>query len=188
MLFLASKSPRRRGLLGQLGIPFEALDIDIDETWNGSAGIRDFIVGLALAKARAGKRLVMPGDIVIAADTEVILDSEILGKPRDEAHAVHMLQRLSGRSHQVLSAVAVIGTTEHTSLNTSRVGFKVLTDDECQRYCATGDPLDKSGAYAIQGLAAAFITRLEGSYSGVMGLPLAETRDLLERAGIACSD
>lgn len=184
MLYLASKSPRRRELLEQLGIQFDVLEIDIDETWNGSSNIRDFIVTLALDKARAGKRLVRPGDQVLAADTEVILDHQILGKPRDAAHAIDMLQRLSGRTHQVLSAVSLIGTEEHNCLNISSVSFKVLTHDECRHYCGTSEPLDKAGAYAIQGMAAAFITRLEGSYSGVMGLPLSETRELLKIAGL----
>lgn len=184
MLFLASKSPRRRELLVQLGVRFEVLEIEIDESWDGSGEAQDFIIALALNKARAGKRHVTPSDTVLAADTEVILDGEILGKPRDEVHAIHMLQRLSGRTHQVLSAIAVIGTDEHTSLNISRVGFKSLTLEECRDYCNTGEPLDKAGAYGIQGRAAAFITRLEGSYSGVMGLPLSETRELLKHAGI----
>ena len=184
MLFLASKSPRRRELLGQLGIPFEVLAVNIDETWGGGGDINDFIVTLALDKARAGKQLVQPGDAVLAADTEVIIDDQVLGKPRDAQHAVEMLQRLSGRAHRVLSAIAVIGAEERTALNISRVSFKSLTPEECRRYCATGEPLDKAGAYAIQGRAAAFITRLQGSYSGVMGLPLFETGQLLRNAVI----
>lgn len=184
MLYLASKSPRRRELLQQLGVPFQVLKIDIDETWDGSGAIGDFMVSLALDKARAGKRQLARDDCVLAADTEVVIDDQIQGKPRDETDAVHMLQRLSGRTHQVLSAVALIDTAEHTSLNISRVSFKPLTLEECRDYCKTGEPLDKAGAYAIQGLAAAFITRLEGSYSGVMGLPLFETRTLLKGIGI----
>lgn len=184
MLFLASKSPRRRELLGQIGIPFQVLETDIDETWDGTGNINNFIVRLALDKARAGKRHTQPGDPVLAADTEVVIDGRILGKPRDSGHAVEMLQSLSGRTHQVLSAVALIGSVEESSLNISRVSFKVLTPEECRSYCNTGEPLGKAGAYAIQGRAAAFITRLEGSFSGVMGLPLSETRELLIKAGI----
>jgi len=184
MLYLASRSPRRRELLIQLGVRFEVLDIDIDETWDGSGDIKGFMVGLALDKARAGRQRLAQDDCVLAADTEVVIDDKIQGKPRDETDAVHMLQRLSGRTHLVLSAIALIDAAEHTSLSISQVTFKPLTLEQCRDYCHTGEPLDKAGAYAIQGRAAAFITRLEGSYSGVMGLPLAETRALLKCAGV----
>jgi len=184
MLYLASKSPRRRELLQQLGIPFQVVEIDTDETWDSRGDIRDFMLSLALDKARAGKRGLEREDCVLAADTEVVIDDQVMGKPRDAQHAVHMLQTLSGRTHQVLSAVALIDSAERTALNISRVSFKPLSLAECRDYCKTGEPLDKAGAYAIQGRAAAFITRLEGSYSGVMGLPLSETRELLKQAGI----
>lgn len=184
MLYLASKSPRRRELLRQLGVTFEVLETDVDETWDGNSDISDFIITLALDKARAGKCHVPPEDIVLAADTEVVIGDQLLGKPRDATHAVDMLQNLSGRTHQVLSAVALIDMEEHSCLNISRVSFRKLTQEECRNYCDSGEPLDKAGAYAIQGRAAAFITRLEGSFSGVMGLPLSETRELLRNAGV----
>lgn len=184
MLYLASKSPRRRELLRRLDVSFEVLETDVDETWDGTGEIDAFLVNLALHKARAGKRLVADNDAVLAADTEVVIDGQILGKPRDEDGAVQMLQTLAGRTHQVFSAIALIYTVERTALKISRVSFKSLSMDECRNYCHHGESLDKAGAYAIQGRAAAFITRLEGSYSGVMGLPLRETRELLQKAGI----
>ena len=184
MLYLASKSPRRRELLEKLGVPFEVLEINIDETWNGKENPGDYVVRLALEKARDGRNSVREGDCVVAADTEVVLDNRVLGKPDDEEHAVRMLELLSGRTHHVLSAVAVIRDAEHWTLSTSSVSFKPITQEERREYCRSGEPQDKAGAYAIQGQAAAFITRLEGSFSGVMGLPLEETMELLRNVGI----
>jgi septum formation protein len=121
---------------------------------------------------------------VLGADTEVVLDGEVLGKPRDAAHARAMLRRLAGRSHEVLSAVVVVhGAAEHQALSRSRVTFAPLTDAAIDRYCASGEPADKAGGYAIQGRAAAFITRIEGSYSGIVGLPLDAVAALLAQAG-----
>jgi len=179
VLFLASKSPRRRQLLGQLGIHFEVLEIEINENWDGSEPPDNFVVRLALEKARSGKKFLQQQDTVIAADTEVVIDDHILGKPHNPENAFNMLQKLSGRTHQVFTAVAVIDKTERSSLSISHVSFNPLTPEECKRYCSTGEPLDKAGAYAIQGRAAAFVSRLEGSYSGVMGLPLSDIRKLL---------
>ena len=121
---------------------------------------------------------------MLAADTEVVLDGNILGKPKDRAGAITMLQSLSGRTHEVYSAVALVHKTERALVNVSRVCFKPLGRQECETYCDTGEPFDKSGGYAIQGRAAAFIARLEGSYSGVMGLPLYETSELLKEIRI----
>ena len=181
MLYLASRSPRRKELLEQLRVQFKVLEISIDETRDGEENPGDFVVNLALEKARTGKKLVQKGDCVLGSDTEVVLDGRILGKPIDKEHAVNMLGQLSGRTHYVFSAVAVVHDTERTALNISRVSFKLLTPEECRNYCRRGESLDKAGAYAIQGRAAAFITRLDGSYSGVMGLPLIETAELLNK-------
>jgi septum formation protein len=142
---------------------------------------------VALAKARAGREALSPDAVgpVLGADTEVVLDDDVLGKPRNGDDAAAVLGRLSGRSHRVLSAVALIADDgPRTALSESRVWFRVLEPQEIAAYVATGEPLDKAGAYAIQGLGAIFVTRLEGSYSGVMGLPLAETAELLRAAGV----
>ncbi len=180
MIYLASKSPRRRKLLKQLNVEYEILDINIVEKWDGTETATEFVCRLALEKARAGKKIAQKKLPVLAADTEVVLDDKILGKPKDKDDAIAMLQCLSGRTHYVLSAVALIHEIETVELNTSHVCFKSLTLEECESYCNTGEPLDKAGAYAIQGGAAAFISRLEGSYSGVMGLPLYETSEMLK--------
>lgn len=179
MIYLASKSPRRSQLLGMLGVSFELVDVNIQEQWDGIEPAEDYVRRLALEKARAAKHYEYTSHPVLAADTEVVIDNEILGKPADKSAAMAMLQKLSGRCHRVLSAVALVHDTEKVVLNSSLVSFKPLSLSECEAYCETGEPYDKAGAYAIQGRAAAFVTRLEGSYSGVMGLPLAETTTLL---------
>jgi septum formation protein len=180
-IHLASKSPRRRELLEQLGIEFDVIDIDIDETWDGNEPVKNYVQRLALEKARAAKDHLGDSDHlpILAADTEVVLDDIIMGKPKDKEDAIKMLHSLSGRTHFVFSAVALIYKDENIKLNTNRVCFRPLTTDEIKTYCETGEPFGKAGAYAIQGRAAAFIERLEGSYSGVMGLPLYETSELL---------
>lgn len=180
-IHLASKSPRRRELLEQLGIEFDVIDIDIDETWDGTEPAKNYVPRLAIEKARAAKDHLDNSDHhpILAADTEVVLDDIIMGKPDAKEDAIKMLQSLSGRTHSVFSAVALIYKDEVIKLNVSRVCFRPLTTDEIKSYCETGEPLGKAGAYAIQGRAAAFIERLEGSYSGVMGLPLYETSELL---------
>jgi len=187
-LYLASQSPRRRLLLEQIGVDFQALTVEVEEVPRPGESPGDFVQRLALDKAHAGwqspgRRLSIP---VLGADTAVVRDDEILGKPAHCKHAQTMLARLSGRSHQVLSAVALVrGGREAVKLSTSTVWFRELTGKECQSYCETGEPLDKAGGYGIQGRAAAFISRLDGSYSGVMGLPLFETAALLEAFGVA---
>lgn len=187
-LYLASQSPRRRLLLEQIGIDFQALTVEVEEIPRPGESPGDFVQRLALDKAHAGwqspKRwLSVP---VLGADTAVVRDGEILGKPADCKHAQAMLAQLSGRGHQVLSAVALVREDrEAVRLSTSSVWFRELTEKECQAYCETGEPLDKAGGYGIQGRAAAFVSRLDGSYSGVMGLPLFETAALLEAFGVA---
>ena len=179
-IYLASKSPRRRELLKRLGVAFETIAVDIDETWDGKELPGDFVKRLALDKARAGRKKTNNIAPVLAADTEVVLDGKLLGKPENRQAAVRMLRSLSGRGHEVYSAVALIGATEKVALNISRLTFKPLTAAQCEAYSDTNEPYDKAGGYGIQGKAAAFINRLEGSYSGVMGLPLHETAQLLK--------
>ena len=187
-LYLASRSPRRQELLGQIGIRFRVVPAEVDETPLPGEDPAALVQRLARAKARAGRAGLAPGDStpVLGADTEVVLDGEVLGKPRDAAHAAAMLARISGRSHQVVSGVALAKPgREAARLSTSTVWLRDTTAAERAAYCATGEPLDKAGAYGIQGVAAVFVSRLEGSYSGVMGLPLHETSELLREAGLA---
>jgi septum formation protein len=185
-IHLASASPRRRELLQQIGIRFDVLKVEIDETPLPGEAPEAFVTRLALEKARAGHRRLDAGDRrpVLGADTAVVCGDTIMGKPRDREHGVAMLQRLSGRTHQVMSAVALVGEREAVRVSVSDVTFDTLTPAVCEGYWMSGEPLDKAGGYAIQGLAAAFITRLEGSYSGVVGLPLNETAALLRGFGI----
>lgn len=183
-LYLASRSPRRAMLLDQIGVRYEVLDVEIDETWNGIEPAREFVQRLALEKARAGRRMAPAPLPVLAADTEVVLDDRVLGKPADRTAALAMLQALSGRVHLVYSAVALVHEMEDRRLSLSRVEFSPLARAQLERYCDSGEPYGKAGGYAIQGLAALFVARLEGSFSGVMGLPLFETGALLEAAGI----
>ncbi len=187
-LFLASRSPRRVQLLDQLGVACQALAVDVVEQPAPDEAPADYVCRLALAKARAGLAQVadVPGARVIGADTEVVLDGHIFGKPADAGQAQAMLAELSGRSHQVFTAVAVVGVDigqAHTALCVSRVHFAPLDRAAIDTYIATGEPFGKAGGYAIQGRAAAFIRHLEGSFSGVMGLPLFETAQLLAAAG-----
>jgi len=185
VLCLASGSPRRRELLSQIGVSHIVAGADIDEDVLPGEIPRDYVARLAREKAlairRAGQRLP-----VLAADTTVVLDGLVFGKPRDREDAVEMLGRLSGRAHEVLTAVALAdsrGIAER--LNASIVCFRALSPEECAAYWETGEPRDKAGGYAIQGLGAVFIQSLSGSYSAVMGLPLFETGELLRAAGIA---
>jgi septum formation protein len=185
-LYLASQSPRRRELLAQIGVVFEVLAVDVDETLDSGEDAGTYVRRVALEKARAGWRGLADGRRrpVLGADTAVVCGPDILGKPRDRTHALDMLQRLSGRTHSVLSAVALVADRTAVRVQSSRVTFRTLHPDECAAYWDTGEPLDKAGAYAIQGRAAIFVSRIEGSYSGVMGLPLFETAALLQEAGI----
>ncbi len=180
MLYLASKSPRRRELLNRLGVQFEIIAVDIEEVWNGEESAEEYVSRLALDKARAGRKLAQNSWPVLASDTEVVLDGLILGKPENKDAAVSMLLSLSNRTHEVITAVAFLDQIEQVVISTNRVSFQILTPEECQAYGNTGESFDKAGAYAIQGKAAGFICGLAGSYSSVMGLPLSETAELLE--------
>ena len=186
MLYLASQSPRRRELLGRLGLPFGTLEVDVPERREPGEPAEDYVRRVAREKAGAGLLKVVgaPGALVLGADTEVVLDDEVFGKPRDAADAAAMLRRLSGRTHQVLSAVWVLSAgCELQALSVSEVTIAPLDEADIAAYVATGEPDGKAGAYAIQGPAQAFISHLSGSFSGVMGLPLHETAQLLRRAG-----
>jgi septum formation protein len=176
-IYLASASPRRAELLGQIGVSFTVLNVGVDERHRPGETPVDYVTRLALAKARAGKALLDANDPcpVLGADTTVVAADRIMGKPRDMEDAVAMLLELSGRTHQVISAVALAGATAAVRVSSSDVKFRTLSVAECQAYWETGEPQDKAGGYAIQGRAAQFVERLEGSYSGVMGLPLYET-------------
>jgi septum formation protein len=180
LLYLASKSPRRRELLMALGVDFETLDVDIPEIWDGIESAREYVSRLATEKARAAKAIAERDLPILASDTEVLLGNRVLGKPANIDDAISMLMSLSDCSHEVYSAVALLWKTEKVLVNISRIKFKELTELECREYCELESPYDKAGAYGIQGRAAAFICKLEGSYSGVMGLPLTETATLLK--------
>lgn len=184
VLVLASASPRRRALLWQIGVPHRVVVADIDERPRPGERPADCVQRLALAKARAPRGEGLP---VLGADTAVVVDGDMLGKPRDRATALAMLARLSGRSHRVLTAVALVAASgPRIALSESEVEFRTLSADECDRYWDSGEPRDKAGGYAIQGLGAVFVSALRGSFSGVMGLPLHETATLLAAAGISC--
>ena len=185
-LILASASPRRRELLDQIGVRFKVLPSEIPENPGHLELPEDYVRRIALEKARATQRLEGPSNLpILSADTEVVLDGEIFGKPRDEAHAFEMLEKLSGREHFVLSAVSLVhGETHFEALSMTQVRFRDLAASEISAYWRTGEPQGKAGAYAIQGLGSLFIERLSGSFSGVMGLPLHETAQLLRKVGI----
>lgn len=184
-IYLASASPRRRELLEQIGVCYELIVAPVDESRRGDEAPESYVSRMALAKARAGFERRKDARPVLGADTAVAVDGAVLGKPRDRDDALAMLRRLSGRTHHVYTAVALVdGRREASRLSVSAVSFRVLNDDECARYWSSGEPADKAGAYAIQGRGAVFVSRLEGSYSGVMGLPLFETAELLREFGI----
>ncbi len=185
-IYLASLSPRRRDLLEQIGIGHQVVPTRVDETPHPGEAPAEYVIRLALAKAEAGWRAIgqRQSRPVLAADTAVVVDDKILGKPVDQEAALAMLEQLSGRSHKVLTGVALVQVKRHSRLSVSRVTFRRISRWEALAYWASGEPADKAGGYAIQGKGALFITRLEGSYSGVMGLPLLETGELLAMAGI----
>lgn len=195
-IYLSSQSPRRRELLKQIGVNFEMLllrsdprrRMDVDETPHAAESPETYVQRVCEDKVRAaGDSLEfrnLPAHPVLAADTTVTVDGDILGKPRDHAEAAAMLRQLSGRQHQVFSAVSVaLGERVETRLSVSKVTFATLSEERIRRYLLTHEHLDKAGAYSIQGYAAAFIPHIEGSYSGVMGLPLFETAELLQAFG-----
>lgn len=186
-IYLASSSPRRRELLTQIGVIHESLTVIVDETPLINEDPTAYVTRLALAKARAGWNVlgIRPPRPVLGADTAVMINGIILGKPRDREEGLRMLYTLSGCEHRVLSAVALVADGhEALRLQESRVWFRELSLAECQAYWDTGEPADKAGGYAIQGRGAIFIKNLQGSYSGVMGLPLFETSELLQSFAI----
>ena len=188
-LHLASASPRRRELLAQIGVPFVTLIASIDETALPGEPAERYVERLAREKALAGLAALSDpaGAVVLGADTAVVLDGRILGKPADRAECLATLVALSGREHQVLTAVALASAQRIESrVVASRVRFRPLRAGEAEAYWATGEPCDKAGSYGIQGLAAVFVSQLEGSYSAVVGLPLCETAQLLGEFGIPC--
>ena len=187
-IYLASGSPRRRDLLQQIGVPFKVIRVDLDETVGPGEAPLAYVSRLAAAKADAGwlhscDQAEVP---VLAADTAVVLDGRILGKPKDMHDAMRMLRDLSGRTHEVLTAIALrTSAGSRATVSRSSVTFRSIDAEEARAYWETGEPLDKAGAYAIQGYAAIFIADVKGSYSGVMGLPLFETAQLLTAAGVS---
>jgi septum formation protein len=185
-LILASASPRRRELLRQVGVAFRVVVSAVDETaWPGESPAA-YVVRVARDKACEVLAREGTGLPVLGADTAVVLDEHILGKPADRAEAIGMLRSLSGRTHEVYSAAALVraGCAARERLNVTRVTFAELEMDWIESYCDSGDPMDKAGAYGVQGGAAEMITRIDGSFSGVMGLPLYETCQLLRQAEV----
>ncbi|WP_371323743.1 Maf family protein [Dechloromonas sp. ZY10] len=195
-IYLASRSPRRRELLTQIGIEFDTLlfragqrtDDEVDETPQPGESAIVYVERIARAKAEHGARLMITRRLlprpILSADTTLEVDGRIIGKPRDADDAIAILESLSGRSHRVLTGVAVHdrGQTEYV-LSSSEVRFRVLSGDEIRAYVATGEPMDKAGAYGIQGRAGLFVEYIAGSYTGIMGLPVCETGELLKRLG-----
>jgi septum formation protein len=193
-LILASQSPRRKMLLEQLGYQFSTLVADIDESVCDHESAKDYVLRLAQEKANViFKSLTLEQQmqsLVLGADTCVVIDGIILGKPANEAECIETLQRLENNQHQVLTAIAVIGyktqnaIDERSQLIETQVSFKALSVSEIKRYWQTGEPCDKAGSYAIQGIGGQFVTTINGSYSAVVGLPLYETAQLLAKSGL----
>ena len=186
-LYLASRSPRRGELLTRIGVRFALVAADVDETPAPDEPVEDYVRRLAIEKVQAGQAAVPGGDArpVLAADTAVVLDGEILGKPCDRSDFMRMMSRLSARAHRVLTGVALAAEGEvWYALSESRVTFRAIDERERSAYWDSGEPCDKAGGYGIQGMGALFVADLQGSYSGVMGLPLYETGRLLRHAGI----
>ena len=188
-LYLASGSPRRKELLAQTGVIFERIAAPIDETPQPAENPRDYVIRMAVEKAESGwqhlEAMGLALKPVLASDTSVVLGDEILGKPTDAADAAAMLRKLSGQTHEVLTSLAL--KDEHgveTRLSVSRVSFASLSDAQIAAYVASGEPMDKAGAYGIQGLGGVFVAHLDGSYTGVMGLPLHDTAALLAKHGL----
>lgn len=190
MLYLASGSPRRRELLQQIGVPFEVVKVTVDESPLAGEDPFDYVLRLAAAKALAGVTwLVQQGvraPLVLGSDTTGVLHGEILGKPRNRDDAIAMLQRMGGHTHQVITGIALAGEAGvQVAHSVTDVTFRPISEREAEAYWITGEPADKAGAYGIQGFGAIFVARIEGSYTGVVGLPLFETSELLRQAGVA---
>lgn len=185
-LVLASQSPRRFDLLTQMGFSFDVAPADIDETPKRDEGAEAYVGRLARTKAQVGWHA---GQLNLGADTIVVKDGALLGKPENRAHCLQMLQQLSGSSHQVFTGVALFdGAETYSVVVTSTVYLRSIGVDEIGQYWETGEPQDKAGAYALQGLGGIFVQRVEGSYSNVIGLPMLETEDLLNQAGFPTWD
>jgi len=183
-IHLASSSPRRHEILTALGLSFTAAGVDIDESRYDGEPVADMVVRLAIAKAAAAREAVDQSLPVIAADTAVAVDDEVLGKPGSQDEALQMLASLSGRTHTVLTGVALdYAGVVRTATTRTEVRFREISPDEAQSYWQSGEPLDKAGAYAVQGIAGIFVEDISGSYSGVVGLPVFETAALLADAG-----
>lgn len=184
-LLLASASPRRSDLLKQMGVSFKVLAVDIDERRRGEESPLEYVSRLAMEKARAGFKRQSTGLPSLGADTVVVFDGQIFGKPVDQAHAQEMLMTLSGKVHSVFTAVAVDnGLDTAMAVSETLVEFRTISQSECLIYWQTDEPKGKAGAYAIQGRGGVFVEKLEGSYSGVVGLPLAETEQLLNKFSV----
>ncbi len=184
-IILASASPRRAELLAQIGVRFAVSPADIDESQRSGESAVDYVVRMAVEKANAGHSQHNGSLPLMGADTAVVCGQQVFGKPGSRDNALFMLGQLSGRTHQVLSAVALTtGNNTQVRLSKTAVTFRTISQQEGLKYWQTGEPLGKAGAYAIQGMAALFVTQLEGSYSGVVGLPLAETEQLLKRFAV----
>jgi len=188
-LYLASGSPRRKELLAQIGVLFERISAPIDETPLINESAKDYVLRLAELKAEAGWQVMLEQGLaplpVLAADTTVVLDGQILGKPIDVMDATAMLEQLSGRSHEVFTSLGLrTATGTEVVLSVSTVTFMALSPAQIAAYVTSGEPMDKAGSYGIQGTAGLFISNLQGSYSGVMGLPLHDTATLLARHGL----
>ena len=179
---LASKSPRRQQLLDQLQVKFKLVAVDVDESVRPQEAAVDYVRRLAIEKAQAGSDQ-LAGEIpTLGADTIVVVDQQVLGKPRDQQDAAAMLELLENRSHQVMTAIALVTETEVLSdVITTEVNFRAISDVEKAEYWHTGEPCDKAGGYGIQGIGGKFVTRINGSYHAVVGLPLMETEQLLKR-------
>lgn len=181
---LASASPRRRDLLTGLGVALVIRPADVDETPRAGEAPEDLAARLSATKAEAVER--ESTDLVVAADTVVAVDDDILGKPDDEAHAASMLRRLSGTTHRVLTGVHLVrGDDARAAVESTEITFRPLSDDEIDAYVATGEPMDKAGSFAIQGLAADFVTMIDGSHSNVVGLPLDVVVRLAAELGVS---
>lgn len=183
-MILASSSPRRRALLDQIGVSYSTVAVDIDESRQAGEAAEVYVERLALAKARAGRSASPEVIPVLGADTVISIDGDLLSKPNDRDDALAMLGRLSGRTHYVLTGVALAAGDEMTRISKTAVTLREIAPQERAAYWRTGEPADKAGAYAIQGRGAVFVARLEGSYSGVVGLPLYETAELLQAVGL----
>lgn len=184
-MHLASSSPRRKELLEQLGVKFDIIVPDVDEARFPNESPNDYVMRLALMKAEAGFHKSEFKKPTLGSDTIVVFADLVLGKPKDQSQAIEMLSILSGRTHDVVTAVAIVdGNRMHSFSVETKVTFHDLTEQEALRYWRTGEPADKAGAYAIQGLGAVFVKRIEGSYSNVVGLPLYEVADMLKQFSI----